>query len=279
MEADNESESRRGGVREEMSVENKITLSDVVLMTVVGLVIVFLIVCAHDWGCLPAIVVLVLVLLVLVSKLIISKSTLIDPAEKQVRTQTTYLGVWELEPRVFSDPIALVPFQYHGAKVFLLHRSEGNLQTTYLFTLNPNRLGDLAAVDAALRGSEPGDPLAVDEALQEPGGEEELSSNRPSTDEQGSEPSLISGVVVRALPHLGNALLHMIVLIVGSLLLSILAESIAGGGSFSLPFGNVFIVTVLGTGLSPFFGWTSTGILLVGYTILYTAGVWDEHRR
>jgi hypothetical protein len=71
----------------------------------------------------------------------------------------------------------------------------------------------------------------------------------------------------------------MVVLIVGSLLLSILAESIVGGGSFSLPFGNVFIVTLLGTGLSPFFGWPSTGILLAGYTILYTAGVWDQHRR
>ena len=71
----------------------------------------------------------------------------------------------------------------------------------------------------------------------------------------------------------------MVVLIVGSLLLSILAESIAGGGSFSLPFGNVFIVTVLGTVLSLFFGWTSTGILLALYTILYTVGVWDEHRR
>ncbi len=63
-------------------------------------------------------------------------------------------------------------------------------------------------------------------------------------------------------------LLAMAALAVGSLLLSLLYEAIAGNESFSLPLASLLIVVVLGAVFFPFFGWTST-LTVLG---IYAAG-------
>jgi hypothetical protein len=191
----------------------------------------------------------------------------------------------EFKTGVLTDPVALVPILHQTPKIALLYKDEGRLRVTYLLDLNYDQLGGLAAVEDAIQGLKPDDTKtdetelqglepggsAVDEALQEPESEEEPPVKSAPADEKESWWSILFGMLGKALPHLGRALLHLVVLVIGSLLIFTLAAGIAGGESYSLPFDQVFIVTILGTGLSPFFGWTSTGIVLAIYAILCTA--------
>ncbi len=55
------------------------------------------------------------------------------------------------------------------------------------------------------------------------------------------------------------------VLLIGSAFLSVMAEGIAGNERFSLPFGNIVLVTLLGAVLFPFAGWISTAAVLGAY--------------
>lgn len=52
--------------------------------------------------------------------------------------------------------------------------------------------------------------------------------------------------------------LHVLVLLVGSVLFSVMYENIAGNERFSLPFLGIILVTLIGAILSVWWGWTST---------------------
>jgi hypothetical protein len=67
-------------------------------------------------------------------------------------------------------------------------------------------------------------------------------------------------------------ILAIAVLSVGSLILSIVYEGIAGNESFSLPFTNIFLVVVVGAVLYWFFGFTSTVIILGLYAFWAVIG-------
>ena len=75
-------------------------------------------------------------------------------------------------------------------------------------------------------------------------------------------------------------LLHVIVLLVGSVLLSVMYESIVARGadtSFSLPFLNILVVTVVGAGLSIWWGWkASLGTLAVYGLFCLVGGLLDR---
>lgn len=57
-------------------------------------------------------------------------------------------------------------------------------------------------------------------------------------------------------------LLALAALFFGSLILSLVYESIAGNESFSLPFTNILAVVVVGAVLYWFFGFKSTAVIL-----------------
>ena len=89
------------------------------------------------------------------------------------------------------------------------------------------------------------------------------------------------GLVVCAIPAAG-VVLHLVwpdifwlkmvsmvcVLFFGAVLLSAVAEGIAGRRSFSLPAFNILLVTAVGGVLSYWYGWVSTGIVLAAYCLL-----------
>ena len=56
-------------------------------------------------------------------------------------------------------------------------------------------------------------------------------------------------------------------LIIGSLFLTVIMELIAGNKRFTLQFGNIFLITLIGGILALWFSWKSTGILLGLYAI------------
>ena len=70
------------------------------------------------------------------------------------------------------------------------------------------------------------------------------------------------------------------VLLIGSAFLSVMAEGIAGNERFSLPFGNIVVVTLLGAVLFPFAGWISTAAVLGAYAAFSVmAGLYQRHDR
>ena len=69
-----------------------------------------------------------------------------------------------------------------------------------------------------------------------------------------------------------SILTHMVTLAVGSTLAALLYEATAGNESFSLPFSNVVLVTVIGTVLSQWWGWTATLSVLGVYTAYSVVG-------
>jgi hypothetical protein len=221
-----------------------------------------------------ALVTLVPALFFLVAGLITSRSILIDVAENQVRVQTTYLGFLELQPTLLKDPVALVPDGYKESNVALLYKSEGKMKATFLFELDDDQLGGLAALAAEIQNSTP-----ADEAAAESKGEEDLPIKAPNTKEKDSKWVLLYRMLGNTLPHVGKALLHLIVLAIGCFVIFGLAAGVAEQGSYSLPFDQFFIITLVGTGLSPFFGWTSTGIVLAIYAFLCMVGALYERYR
>ena len=66
-------------------------------------------------------------------------------------------------------------------------------------------------------------------------------------------------------------------LIIGSLILTVVMELIAGNKRFTLQFGNIFLVTVTGSILAVWFSWKSTGILLGLYAIFVVCmGIYER---
>ncbi len=72
-------------------------------------------------------------------------------------------------------------------------------------------------------------------------------------------------------------ILHIMVLLFGSILISVMYENIAGGETFSLPFSNILLVTLVGTALSVWWSWTSTLSTLTVYAVYsIVAGLYDR---
>lgn len=67
-------------------------------------------------------------------------------------------------------------------------------------------------------------------------------------------------------------LIALAALLIGSLLLSLVYEGIAGNESFSLPFSNLLIVTVLGAVLYAFFGFAAVAAVLGIYGVWWVGG-------
>jgi hypothetical protein len=61
-------------------------------------------------------------------------------------------------------------------------------------------------------------------------------------------------------------------LLIGSIILSIVYEGVAGNERFSLPFANIFLVVVVGSVLYFFFGFRSTIVVLGLYTVWAVVG-------
>lgn len=61
-------------------------------------------------------------------------------------------------------------------------------------------------------------------------------------------------------------------LLVGSTLLWFIAEWIEGKRTFQLHLGNILFATLIGLALFPFWGWTSTGLVLLVFGLVWTAG-------
>ncbi len=73
-------------------------------------------------------------------------------------------------------------------------------------------------------------------------------------------------------------LLALMALLGGSLILSLVYEKVAGNESFSLPFANVLVVTVIGMVLFVFFGYLSIVIILTLYGAIGVIGGLMERR-
>ncbi len=72
-------------------------------------------------------------------------------------------------------------------------------------------------------------------------------------------------------------ILHLMVLLFGSILISVMSENIAGGETFSLPFSNILIVTLAGTALAVWWSWTSTLSTLTVYAVYsIVAGLYER---
>ena len=66
----------------------------------------------------------------------------------------------------------------------------------------------------------------------------------------------------------------------GAIVLWFISEMIEGKEEFILHFGNVMFITVLGLILFPFWGWTSTAIVLGCFGVLWLGGaIAERHRR
>ncbi len=72
-------------------------------------------------------------------------------------------------------------------------------------------------------------------------------------------------------------ILHPMALVFGSILISVVYENIAGRETFSLPFSNIFLVTLVGTVLSVWWSWTSTLSTLTVYAVYsIVAGLYER---
>ena len=74
----------------------------------------------------------------------------------------------------------------------------------------------------------------------------------------------------------GDYLVAFLSLSIGSMFLSTVYESVAGNRSFSLPFGNVALVTVAGLVLFPFLGWMAVLGVLIVYGIRCLVAGWMD---
>jgi hypothetical protein len=75
-----------------------------------------------------------------------------------------------------------------------------------------------------------------------------------------------------------NFVLAVAALMIGSLILSLVYEGIAGNESFSLPIANILLVVVVGAILYWFFGFKSTAIVLGLYAAWAVIGGLIERR-
>ena len=74
-----------------------------------------------------------------------------------------------------------------------------------------------------------------------------------------------------------GTLLHAVVLLLGSLVLSVMSENVAGRDTFSLPLSNILLVTLVGTTLSVWWSWPATLSTLTVYAIYsVVAGLLDR---
>jgi len=73
-------------------------------------------------------------------------------------------------------------------------------------------------------------------------------------------------------------LLAVAALLIGSLILSLVYEGVAGNEGFSLPMANIFLIVVGGAVLYWFFGFKSTVIVLGLYAIWAVVGGLIERR-
>ena len=64
-----------------------------------------------------------------------------------------------------------------------------------------------------------------------------------------------------------GTLLHAVVLLFGSLVLSVMSENIAGRDTFSLPLSNMLLVILVGTTLSVWWSWPATLSTLTVYAV------------
>ena len=72
-------------------------------------------------------------------------------------------------------------------------------------------------------------------------------------------------------------ILHLMVLLFGSILISVMYENIARRETFSLPFSNVLIITLVGTALAVWWSWTSTLSTLTVYAVYsIVAGLYER---
>jgi len=67
-------------------------------------------------------------------------------------------------------------------------------------------------------------------------------------------------------------LANIVVLIFGSIMLSVFSENIQGNSSFSLPFIWILIVLILGVILFSIYGWISPMFVLGGYAVICVVG-------
>ncbi len=67
-------------------------------------------------------------------------------------------------------------------------------------------------------------------------------------------------------------LLHIAVLLIASILLSGIYETIVRSRSFSLPLSNILFATTVGAVLSHWWGWTSTITILAVYGLCTVVG-------
>jgi hypothetical protein len=91
--------------------------------------------------------------------------------------------------------------------------------------------------------------------------------------------SLMSLTIVFVVGHLVwpqvtvlKYLANIVVLIFGSIMLSVLSENIQANSSFSLPFIWIMIVLMLGVILFSIYGWISTLFVLGGYAVICVVG-------
>ena len=64
-----------------------------------------------------------------------------------------------------------------------------------------------------------------------------------------------------------STLLHAVVLLFGSVVLSVMSENIARRDTFSLPLSNMLLVILVGTVLSVWWSWTATLSTLTVYAV------------
>jgi hypothetical protein len=73
--------------------------------------------------------------------------------------------------------------------------------------------------------------------------------------------------------------LNIIVLLIGAFFLSVVYENIAGNKHFSLPILNILLVVIIGSILTIWHGWLSTGIVLGVYALICVFSGFFEKRR
>jgi hypothetical protein len=229
------------------------TVAGIILLFAGGLLTYWAV--SRGGGCLMGLFILVPILLMMVANVITARSVLIDPDNRAVRIQTTYLGFIEKKQAVFENPAALVPIRSSGnrAAIVLLYRPDNILRTRNLFDLNPSDIVGLKPVENALKGIEGSENESG--AVTSP----DLPAE-PSENPGKGKGSFFSKVII--------LLIHFAVLLAGGIFIVSLAESVRGAGSFNLPMMWIYIVSPVGAGLSLYYGWRSTGILLSGYGIL-----------
>lgn len=235
-------------------------------------------------GCLMSLFILVPILFMLITNICINRTILIDPDNNAVQMQTTYLGFVKMKPRIFVNPMAVVPVQSnkYRAGIVLLYRSDNILRTKRLFDLDPIHIGVLAPIENALRGKErpagDADTVSPPDKPSVPAGDLGSVTRTVTTPDVPVEPTEDAGT--RRGVFFGKAItviIHFAVLLAGGILISSLAASVRGSDTYYLPMMWIWIVSPLGAVLALFYGWMSTGVLLSGYGILgFTSALYER---